>query len=170
MVPDRLTLRSLARATPGSAHYLYPRKTTIYASAQASARMSEQGIEPAENRRKPGGQCLAACPPGLTADTTVFSIDGPAQMRPGRGGGGGEKGGRGGGRCLGSVPRGLTADTTVFAIDGPAQMRLRRAGRQGIASRGVPCKRHLQPLALPAFGGRFGFVRRGLQSCRPSAP
>ncbi|ABM59346.1 hypothetical protein Veis_3630 [Verminephrobacter eiseniae EF01-2] len=102
--------------------------TAIDDRAQPSARMSEQGIEPAKNRRKPGGQCLAACPPGLTADTTVF------------------------------------------AIDGPAQMRLRRAGRQGIASRGVPCKRHLQPLALPAFGGRFGFVRRGLQSCRPSAP
>src|SRR6218665_1548900 len=85
--------------------------TAIDDRAQASARMSEQGIEPAENRRKPAGPCLAACRPGLTADTTVF------------------------------------------AIDGPAQMRLRRAGRQGIASRGVPCKRHLQPLAVPAFRG-----------------
>src|SRR6218665_3170400 len=128
MVPDRLTLRSLVRATPGSAHYLYPRMTAIDDRAQASARMSEQGIEPAENRRKPGGQCLAACPPGLTADTTVF------------------------------------------AIDGPAQMRLRRAGRQGIASRGVPCMRHLQPLAVPAFGGRFGFVPRRPPTCRPNPP
>src|SRR6218665_324270 len=58
--------------------------TAIDDRAQPSARMSEQGIEPAENRRKPGGQCLAACPPGLTADTTVFSIHGPAQMPLGR--------------------------------------------------------------------------------------
>src|SRR6218665_2174169 len=43
-------------------------------------------------------------------------------------------------------------------------------GGGGFAWRGVPCKRHLQPLALPAFGGRFGFVRRGLQSFPPNAP
>jgi hypothetical protein len=32
-------------------------------------------------RRKPGGQGLKACPPGLTADTTVFAIDRNAEMK-----------------------------------------------------------------------------------------
>jgi len=31
--------------------------------------------------RKPGGQCLKACPPGLTADTTVFAIGRHAEMK-----------------------------------------------------------------------------------------
>src|SRR6218665_2198109 len=116
--------------------------TAIDDRAQASARMSEQGIEPAENRRKPGGQCLAACPPGLTADTTVFAIDGPSQMRVRRAGGQGGVSRGGGG--VGGWGGGLGVEIGFFAMVGPAKWGLGGEGGKGIAPRGVPCKRHLQ--------------------------
>src|SRR6218665_45901 len=107
--------------------------TAIDDRAQASARMSEQGIEPAENRRKPGGQGLAARPPGLTAGPTVFALSGPARRPPRRGGGGWWGGVWGGAR-------------RVCGLGGPGKRRWGGEGGQGFPSRGVPCKRHLQPL------------------------
>ena len=61
-------VRANSRPTRDSPHYLY-----IDANAQCPR-------GPAQTR-KPGGQGLMACPPGLTADTTVFAIGRNTEMK-----------------------------------------------------------------------------------------